>query len=615
MRAIVLSGLLFLHLADAPVVAAQDISSPSSPDTAAVRAWIRDHAIPLTTVEPGNGLSDLQPLRQIVGDARIVALGEATHGTREFFRLKHRLLEFLVTEMDFNVFAMEMSLPEALDVNRYVLSGEGDPARALAGTYFWVWDTEEVLALIQWMHDYNSGVTSGRKVKFYGFDQQFATRSAHTLIEYVRRVDPARGRRAQRVLDPLADPFVADEIRQGRWSKERVQALADSVRRVVTDFDERFDAYAGMTSVEEADLVRRHGEILLQFVGAEDLSRDAAMAENVAWILTREGPQSKAVLWAHNQHVAVRDGSQGEALRKMYGDDLRVFGFDFDRGEFQARDVSHDGALRPWRVASAPDTTLEAQLRAAAPGIALLDLRSLPKAGPVTSWFKTPQTMRTVGSGYTDEHPEWYWWQAPVAKVYDALVFVEETNPARATLTGRVPGLGPPTSPANLDFETGLPGTWPLGWTRPRGVAQVEWDVHVTGTGAQDGKQAVVIRPAPGPSYGETYAALGQRIDASPWRGHRITLRTWTRVNGDAGRPGHLWLEITEPGDPYSHSVFYESLPVTASEWQEYQLSTEVSPTADVISFGFAYAGRGEARLDGVSLERGDATRGPGSGR
>ncbi|HUP18578.1 MAG TPA: erythromycin esterase family protein, partial [Gemmatimonadota bacterium] len=158
MRPVVFQVMLLLLLvptAQTSRVSAQDTSSsPAAADTAAVRAWIRDHAIALTATEPGNGFADLQPLRQIVGDARIVALGEATHGTREFFQLKHRMLEFLVSEMDFNIFAIEASLTEALDVNRYVLSGEGDPARALAGMYFWTWDTEEVLALIRWMREY-----------------------------------------------------------------------------------------------------------------------------------------------------------------------------------------------------------------------------------------------------------------------------------------------------------------------------------------------------------------------------------------------------------------------------------------------------------------------------
>lgn len=131
--------------------------------------------------------------------------------------------------------------------------------------------------------------------------------------------------------------------------------------------------------------------------------------------------------------------------------------------------------------------------------------------------------------------------------------------------------------------------------------------MRLTGTDAREGEQAVVIRRAPGPSYGETHAALSQRADATPWRGHRVTLRAWVRVHGARGSRGYLWLEITEPG---SRSVFYESTrPITASEWREYRIATDVSEAADVISFGFAFVGDGEAWLDGVSLERQEAAR------
>jgi erythromycin esterase len=85
-----------LHLQPTPI-----------PANAKVKAWIKENLIPLKTCEPGKGFEDLQPLKSIVGDARVVALGEATHGTREFFKMKHRMFEFLVEKMGFNLFVIE----------------------------------------------------------------------------------------------------------------------------------------------------------------------------------------------------------------------------------------------------------------------------------------------------------------------------------------------------------------------------------------------------------------------------------------------------------------------------------------------------------------------------
>ena len=153
------------------------------------KEWIRTNAIPLKTVEAGQGFDDLRPIGKIVGDARIVALGEATHGTREFFQLKHRMLEFLVREKGFTIFSIEASMPEAYRLNDYVLEGKGDPAVLLKGMYFWTWDTEEVLAMIRWMREYNR--TAERKVQFTGFDMQTPTVALEIVGDYLRPRDAA----------------------------------------------------------------------------------------------------------------------------------------------------------------------------------------------------------------------------------------------------------------------------------------------------------------------------------------------------------------------------------------------------------------------------------------
>lgn len=151
--------------------------------------WIRARAVPLKTVEVGHGFSDTEPLKSIVGDARIVSLGEATHGTREFFQLKHRMLEFLASEMGFTVFSIEANMPEAYRLNDYVLNGNGDPAKLLKGMYFWTWDTEEVLDMIRWMREFNK---SGKgHIEFTGFDMQTPDVAVQNVREFIAKNDAA----------------------------------------------------------------------------------------------------------------------------------------------------------------------------------------------------------------------------------------------------------------------------------------------------------------------------------------------------------------------------------------------------------------------------------------
>src|SRR5258708_31318593 len=145
-------GCFVLGLITSQIPPGQEIRSQSGPSVPKeVTVWLQSAAIPLDSTSPHSGQKDLLPLLSVIGDARIVAMGEATHGTREFFQLKHRMLAFLVEKMGFTVFGIEANWPESLAVNDYVLNGKGDPAQVLAGLYFWTWNTEEVLDMIQWM--------------------------------------------------------------------------------------------------------------------------------------------------------------------------------------------------------------------------------------------------------------------------------------------------------------------------------------------------------------------------------------------------------------------------------------------------------------------------------
>lgn len=180
--AILLLTFCFTHLTAAQT-SNQRTSSPNQPTV----EWIAAHAVRLKTPEAGQGFTDMKPLKKIIGNARIVSLGEATHGTREFFQLKHRMLEFLASEMGFTIFSIEANMPEAYRLNDYVLNGTGDPAKLLKGMYFWTWDTQEVLEMIRWMREFNK---SGKgRVQFTGFDMQTPDVAAEIVREFVSRND------------------------------------------------------------------------------------------------------------------------------------------------------------------------------------------------------------------------------------------------------------------------------------------------------------------------------------------------------------------------------------------------------------------------------------------
>lgn len=156
---------------------------PAGPPTPPeVLSRLASVVVPLATDDPAADDGDLVPLLPLLAGRRVVALGEATHGTREFFRLKDRLLRFLVRRAGFTTFALEISPEGAEAVARYVSAGVGDPTAALRRFEFWTWKTEEVLALVEWLRAWNVEHGATHPVTFVGINSQSPSRDERMAV-------------------------------------------------------------------------------------------------------------------------------------------------------------------------------------------------------------------------------------------------------------------------------------------------------------------------------------------------------------------------------------------------------------------------------------------------
>ena len=389
----------------------------------AVSEWIRHAAIPLSSPVAGHGFDDMEPLRKLVGNARIVALGEATHGTREFIQLKHRMLEFLVTHMGFSIFSLEANMPESYRLNDFVLNGEGNPAKLLQGPLT-LWDTQELLHMVLWMREYNKA--GGGRVEFTGFDMQSPTLAIEIIRDFVAKTDvdyaPALARACKMALslNPRAvDPTIAVE-----W--EKVMKRLESGR-----------PRAGLEwAIQNARVVLQCIQWASNLMKgpASMAMRDASMAANVKWILD-QSKGAKMVVSAHNFHVmtgplypeSARDDSMGSVLRKMYGDQLVTFGFVFNEGSFRAR--SRDGVMQTFTVGPLPGS-LDATLATSNVPLFALDLRAAPKTGPVAAWFHAKRPTRNIMGGFVEDRPNYTIFEQVIADRYDSLLFVDKTTAA-----------------------------------------------------------------------------------------------------------------------------------------------------------------------------------------
>jgi erythromycin esterase-like protein len=138
--------------------------------TAEVLTALRRRSVELASLHPGGSHHDLARWGAGLGGVRVVGLGEATHGSREFFTLKHRLVEYLVTEQAFTVFALEADQDRCRALDAYVTSETGDAVQGLRELGYWTWTTQEVLALLTWLHTYNATAPTDRRVRVVGVD-------------------------------------------------------------------------------------------------------------------------------------------------------------------------------------------------------------------------------------------------------------------------------------------------------------------------------------------------------------------------------------------------------------------------------------------------------------
>jgi erythromycin esterase len=396
------------------------VSNDETEATETVRVGLRAHARELDTCDPESDLA-ADALPTDIHDAAIVALGEGTHGMREFFRLKHRLLRHLVTDGGVRTFVMEANAPEARALDEYVVHGRGDPEAGLDGLYFWTWQTEEVLALVEWLRAFNEDRPLDDRVRFRGFDAQYTQGAVDALLDHFGAELPTESVDDLEPIGaggtaPVQDDRVSDRIdASGRAVPQLREALGDG------EADER--ALHWIRVIEQATEYRRR---ILDWSAAADGSdeeaaametvlrvRDRAMAENVEWIEERaDGP---VVLWGHDAHInrdrhAYREyeaaaPSMGSHLAAQYGDEYYAVGFAFARGSFQAMDWTGEGrGLIPFTLDDPLPETVESALDDAGVGTAMVDLRAGAEDPRLGDWLGARRERFSIGATY-DEDP------------------------------------------------------------------------------------------------------------------------------------------------------------------------------------------------------------------
>ncbi|AUG75660.1 erythromycin esterase [Kitasatospora sp. MMS16-BH015] len=428
-------------LAPAVAQATPAAAAPAGHGTDAVVRALDRAAHPLRSTEPGGGTADLRALRTTIGDAKVVGLGEATHGSHEFFAMKERVFRDLVEHQGFTTFALEVSWSAGLRIDDYLQTGKGGDARtvakaALAGS---PWDREEFVSLITWMREYNLH-HRGRTVHFLGddlgapsLDDAFFAR----ITDYVQGVDP----QARATLDTLytglrpiddALAYLTKPLAERRSLAARAQQALDLVTGLrATDREAAAWARQNARSVAETTSFLSLDPGDTAALPAFERFRDEVMARNVTWWQQHTG--AKVLLSAHDDHVGRTAGdpqlypkTQGAFLTDTMGRDYLPIGFTFHQGSLLSKDTAIGGDWKEFTAPPpAPDTN-EYTLDQVHHRDFYLDLRTAPPLAK--AWLSTPRPTRTYGTQYP--YPPGH---TALAESYDVLIHLHTIHAATPT--------------------------------------------------------------------------------------------------------------------------------------------------------------------------------------
>jgi erythromycin esterase-like protein len=383
------------------------------------------------------------------GDAKVVCLGEASHGTSEFYRARAAISRRLIERHGFTILAVEGDWPDCATVDRYV---RHRPARQLDFRAFerfptWMWRNTDVDAFIRWMRRHNEGRPPERMCGFYGLDLYNLSGSMAAVIDFLDREDPELARLAHRrygCLEPWAeDPAIYGRhaLMEGyaRCEVGAIQMLQDLLKKQVDCFaeecEEWLDAAANARLVKDAEAYYR----VMYHGSAESWNlRDRHMFDTLNMLLDAKGPNAKAIVWAHNSHIGDarftdmgmrRDELNiGQLVKEKWDARARLIGFGTHSGTVAAAD-DWDEPMQVKRVRPSLPESHERMAHETAVPRFLLDLREGEAGRDLREGLMEPRLERFIGVIYRPETERWsHYSDAILPRQFDAWVWFDETS-------------------------------------------------------------------------------------------------------------------------------------------------------------------------------------------
>jgi erythromycin esterase-like protein len=425
---------------------------------------VRGAAEPL----PGVDDRDFGSLFDRFADAKVVLLGESTHGSSEFYRARAAITRRLIERHGFSIVAVEADWPDAARIDAHIRHRAPAPSREEAFARFptWMWRNVEVADLVAWLRGYNEGLPPERRVEFRGLDVYSLGASIRAVLDYLDKVDPDAAKDARGRYGCLS-PWHADPARYGRavmvgQKKPCDQALLEQLQDLLANRLEYVDGdpEAFFQAEQNARIVHaaEHYYRIMYEGSTESWNvRDRHMFDTLQHVLKHRGRSARAVIWAHNSHIgnaaATAMGWQGEfnigeLCRTAYGEEAVLIGFGTDRGTVAAAS-DWDEPMEIKIVRPALSGSHEAVFREAGIPRSLTDWRREDRR-ELRNVLAHPRLERAIGVVYRPETERYsHYFEAVMSEQFDAFVWFEETSAVTPLPAGHGKGM-PETYPFGL---------------------------------------------------------------------------------------------------------------------------------------------------------------------
>ena len=436
-----------------------------APDTdEELRRQIADACEPFHSLES----ADLGPLLERIGESRLVLIGEASHGTSEFYKMRSRITSELITKKDFKLIAIEGDWPDAARIDHYVRHFDYPPSEWTAFARFptWMWRNSEVREFIDWLRIHNAGTALDERVAFHGLDLYSLYSSIRSILKYLDEVDPATASLARQRYGCLT-PWQADPATYGRAALTgSYRSCENEVVHMLIELSGKHRDYAEhdgerfLDAVQNARLVasaERYYRVM--YYGSRESwnLRDTYMFETLKLLQGFHKPNNKAIVWAHNSHVGNAAATEmsmrgeiniGQLCREEFGDSVYSIGFGTDNGTVAAAS-DWDGPMGFKKVQPSQRGSYEKLFHdVGLPGF-FLGLRDI-ESQSLKDALSKPRIQRAIGVIYRPETElASHYFQTVLPQQFDEYVWIDSTESVQPFETAELEGL-PDTYPFGL---------------------------------------------------------------------------------------------------------------------------------------------------------------------